>query len=84
MGVTAPLNPSFSVSYDIFTTYVPPVYGVDPSSGKAVITQAGYTVLDETVYVRIVNQPFVPYKDSSDNTIQLFYNIRWKDPSNTF
>lgn len=84
VGVTTPLNPSFSVSYDIFTTNVPPVYGVDSSSGKAVITQSGYTVLDETVYIRIVNQPFVPYKDSSDNNIQLFYNIRWKDPSNTF
>lgn len=48
------------------------------------ITQAGYTILDETVYVRIVNQPFVLYKDSSGNNIQLFYTIKWKDPSNTF
>lgn len=82
VGVTTPATPDFGVRYDIFSTYIPPVYGVDPSTGKAVITQAGYNSLDETVYIEIVNQPFIPYKDSDGHDIQLFYNIRWKDPSN--
>ncbi|MGA2386958.1 MAG: hypothetical protein ABSG33_10555 [Candidatus Bathyarchaeia archaeon] len=81
-GVTTPSAPDFGVKYQIFSVNIPPVYGVDPSTGKAVITKAGYTVVDEEVWVNIMNQPFVPYNESSGNSIQLFYNIRWKEPSN--
>jgi hypothetical protein len=82
VDVTTPSTPNFGVRYEIFPIYVPPVYGVDASTGKAMITKEGYTAFDETVFVEIVNQPFVSYKDSNGNNIQLFYNIRWKEPSN--
>ncbi len=82
VGVTTPARPNFGVEHNIFLTDVPPTYGVDPSTGKAVVIQEGYTGVDETVYVRIVNQPFIPYKDSTGNNIQLFYSIRWLEPSN--
>jgi hypothetical protein len=82
VGVTTPATPNFGVKYDIFITHVPPTYGVDPSTGKAVAIQEGYDGVDETVYLYIVNQPFVPYKDSDGNYIQLFYSVRWLEPSN--
>ncbi len=82
VGVTNPSTPSFGVNYEIVPIDIPPVYGVDQSTGKAVVTKAGYTAYDETVFITILNQPFVPYKDSDDNNIQLFYSMRWKAPRN--
>jgi hypothetical protein len=82
VGITTPSTPNFAVNYEIYPIQIPPVYGVDPSTGKAVITEDGYTEFDETVFVKIVNQPFVPYYDSNGNNIQLFYNVRWKELSN--
>src|SRR3989304_7882350 len=79
VGVTTPSMPEFGVGYETFTTYVPPVYGVDPSTGKAVITQEGYNKVDRWVKVSISNQPFTRYKDSNGETIQLFYDVRWKE-----
>ncbi len=72
------MTPNFSVTYLVNSHIIPPVYGVDPSTGKAVIPQAGYTVENEKVWIDIVNQPVVPYTDSNGNTINLFYNIRYK------
>jgi hypothetical protein len=80
VGVTTPSTPSFGVRYEFFPHSVPPVYGVDPSTGKAVMTKEGYTVYSESAYLSIMNQPFEPYKDANGNSIQLYYNIRWKDP----
>jgi hypothetical protein len=82
IGVTTPSVPGFGVSYEFFPHTVPPTYDVDPSTGKAVMTRESYTLYSESVYLSIMNQPFVPYKDSNGNSIQLYYNIRWKEPSN--
>jgi hypothetical protein len=82
VGVTTPSTPSFGVRYEFFPHSVPPVYGVDPATGKAVMTKEGYTVYSESAYLSIMNQPFEPYKDANGNSIQLYYNIRWKEPSN--
>src|SRR3989304_5515053 len=78
VGVTTPSMPEFGVMCETFPTYVPPTYGVDPSTGKAVITKAGYTEIDRWVRVVISNQPFIPYNDTNGNYIQLFYDVRWK------
>ena len=81
-GVTTPSNPDFGVSYRFLPHSIPPVYDVDPSTGKAVMTKEGYTEYSESAYLSIMNQPFEPYEDSNGNSIQLFYGIRWKEPSN--
>ena len=81
VGVTTPSTPSFGVRYEFFPHSVPPIYGVDPATGKAVMTKEGYTVYSESAYLSIMNQPFEPYKDANGNSIQLYYNIRWKEPS---
>jgi hypothetical protein len=73
--------PDWGVRYEAYTIYVPPIYGVDPSTGKAVITQAGYNEVYRKVWVDIQNQPFVPYNNSNGQLIQLFYDVRWKGHS---
>ncbi len=80
VGVTTPSTPSFGVKYEFFPHSVPPVYGVDPATGKAVMTKEGYIVYSESAYLSIMNQPFEPYKDAKGNSIQLYYNLRWKEP----
>lgn len=82
VGVTTPSDPVFGVEYMFWPSVIPASYGVDPSTGKAVLTQWSYTVYSETAFVSIASQPFVPYKDTDGNSIELYYNIRWKDPSN--
>jgi hypothetical protein len=71
--------PEFGVSYRTFSTEVPPTYGVDPNTGKAVITQPGYTRVIRKVLVEIVNQPFIRYIDSNGKVIKLYYDVRWKE-----
>jgi hypothetical protein len=78
VGVTNPSVPEFSVQYETYTRNIPPTYGVDPSTGKAVITKAGYTEIEKWVRIVISNQPFIPYNDTNGNYIQLFYDARWK------
>jgi hypothetical protein len=81
VGVTNPSMPDWGVMYEAYTIYVPPTYGVDPSTGKAVITQAGYDEVYRKVWVDIQNQPFVPYNNSNGQLMQLFYDVRWKGHS---
>ena len=81
VGVTNPSMPEFGVRYETYTLYVPPTYGVDPATGKAVVTQAGYNEVYRMVWVDIQNQPFVPYNNSNGQLIQLFYDVRWKGHS---
>ncbi len=81
VGVTTPSVPSFGVMYEPHTYYVSPTYGVDPSTGKAVITHEGYYEEYKEVWVSISNQPFEPYNDSKGNHIELFYDVRWKAQS---
>jgi hypothetical protein len=78
VGVTSPSMPEFGIRYETYTIYMPPTYGVDASTGKAVITKTGYNEVNRWVDVDILNQPFTPYNDSNGNPIHLFYGVRWK------
>lgn len=77
-SITKPSVPEFTVKFVDNSYDVPPTYGVDPYTGKEVITQAGYYVQEKTIEVRIKNQPFTPYKDANGNSIGLYYSIRVK------
>lgn len=81
--VTNPSVPEFNVQYVTYTYDIPPTYGVDPSTGKAVIINEGSTETDKWVRVVISNQPFSPFNDTNDNCIRLFYDVRWKGHSST-
>ena len=78
MGVTNPAIPAFDVTLHTFPNYIPPTYGIDPSTGKAVKTKAGYTEQYVWIDVNIGGQPFVRYNNSAGQLISLNYNVRWK------
>ncbi len=77
-GVTQPVIPRFDVSLSGFTDYVPPTYGVDPATGKAVIVKEGYEELYKWVSVRTWGQPFWEYNNSEGYRVLLYYNVRWQ------
>ncbi len=76
--VTNPSIPSFGLIFEPHTYYVSPTYGVDPSTGKAIMTNEGYYKIDRYVILGISNQPFQAYTDAKGNSIDLYYGIRWK------
>jgi hypothetical protein len=77
-SITKPSVPEFTVKFVDHSYDVPPTYGIDPYTGKNVMTQAGYHVQDETIEVAIKNQPFTSYKDANGNFISLYYSVRMK------
>jgi hypothetical protein len=80
-GVLAASNPSvpqFTLQYVDHSYDIPPTYGTDPYTGNTIMKTYGSHVDNRTIDVTIMNQPFTPYKDSSNNTIQLYYNVRSK------
>jgi len=78
VSVDMPTMPSFGVMYEPHTYYVPPTYGVDPSTGQAVLSHEGYYKVNKFVILSISNQPFETYTDSGGNPIDLYYSVRWK------
>jgi hypothetical protein len=78
IGVTNPSIPGFGVTLQTYQNFIPPTYGVDPSTGKAVMTKAGYTEIEKWVRVDIGGQPFLRYNNSAGQLISLSYDVRWK------
>ena len=78
IGVTTPIVPGFNVTFQNYSIYISPTYGVDPFSGKAVMTKSDYTQLDQWVNVNIGGQSFVRYNNSAGQLISLYYEVRWK------
>jgi hypothetical protein len=83
VGVTNPAIPGFQAVVQTYLHYIPPTYGVDPSTGKAIMTKAGYTEVEKWVDVNIGGQPFVPYKNSAGQHITLTYEVTWKGNHDT-
>jgi len=77
-GVTQPVVPAFGVTLRTVPHGVPPTYGVDSSTGKAVIIKAGYMEQYVWVEVGIAGQPFWQYNNSAGQLIQLYYDVRWR------
>lgn len=82
-GVLAatPSVPEFTVNYVDHSYNVPITHytTTDPYTGNQITHSSGGEHVDNrTVDVTITNQQFSPYKDSSNNTVDLYYNIRSK------
>ncbi len=77
-AATNPSVPQFTLQYVDHSYDIPPTYGIDPYTGKTIVTNYGSHVDNRTIDVTIINQPFTPYLDSQNNTVQLYYNIRCK------
>jgi hypothetical protein len=71
-------KPEFSLQYVDHSYDIPPTYGKDPYTGDTIITNYGRHVDNRTIEVTIKNQPFTPYKDTDNHTIELCYNVRSK------
>jgi hypothetical protein len=78
---TNPSVPEFTVQY-VDHSYTVPVtywYSTDPYTGQQIThSSGGNYVENKTIDVTITNQPFTPYLDSQNHTIQLYYNVRSK------
>ncbi len=76
-----PSVPNFSVQY-VDHSYVVPITHwttTDPYTGNQIThTSGGEHIDNRTIDLTITNQPFTPYKDTNNNTIQLYYNVRSK------
>jgi hypothetical protein len=77
-SATVPSVPEFTLKYVTQSYDVPPTYGIDPYTGKQVITHEGYHIDNTTLQVMIKNQPFTSYKDESGNYTSLYYNFKFK------
>jgi len=76
-----PSVPEFTVNYVDHSYDVPITHWTttDPYTGNQITHSSGGEHVDNrTVDVTITNQQFSPYVDSSNNTVQLYYNIRSK------
>jgi hypothetical protein len=83
VGVTNPSIPSFDVTLQTYNNYIPATYGVDPQTGKAIITKEGYTEILKWVRIETGGQPFLRYNNSEGQLISLFYNVRWMGDHDT-
>jgi hypothetical protein len=73
---TNPSVPDFTLRYVDYSYDIPPVYGVDEYTGETVIKHYGDHVDKRTVEIKITNQPFKPYNDEENHTINLYYNVQ--------
>jgi len=78
-AITKPAVPEFTVQIVAYPYDVPTTHSIDPYTGQE-ITHEGYHVENESIEVRIKNQPFTPYwiidSDSGSNmTVVLHYNV---------
>jgi hypothetical protein len=63
-------------SYDVPVTYT---YSTEPYTGQQIAhSSGGYHVDNRTIEITIRNQPFTPYLDADNHTVELFYNVRSK------
>ncbi|MCW3994662.1 MAG: hypothetical protein NWE98_00745 [Candidatus Bathyarchaeota archaeon] len=81
-SIPKPSVPEFTVKY-VDRSYTVPAnysYETNPYTGEQVRTGHGeYRVDNETIELKIRNQPFTPYKDpETQRFYQLCYNVSWK------
>jgi hypothetical protein len=74
-AISKPSIPEFSLKYVDHSYDVPTTYGIDPYTGKTIITQEGYRVQNNSVEVIIKNQAFTSYRNENGSVIWLYYRI---------
>jgi hypothetical protein len=80
-SISKPSAPEFNVKYVNNAYDVPPTTSstTDPYTGKTVTTTTpGYRVEEKSIQITVTNQPFTPYTDEHGNSINLFYNVRYR------
>lgn len=77
-SITKPSIPEFTAEYVDYSYDIAPTYTTDPYTNNTVIQTYGDHVDNRTVVITIKNEPFTPFTDSNGNTINMFYNVRYK------
>jgi len=77
-SITKPSIPEFTAKYVDNSYDIAPTYTTDPYTNNIVIQTPGEHVDDRTVVITIKNEPFTQFTDSNGNTINMFYNVRYK------
>ena len=77
-SIPKPSVPEFTLKYVDNSYDIPPTYGIDPYTGKNVVTQAAYHIQNKSIVVTIKNQPFVSYRNENNSVVGLFYSVRLK------
>jgi hypothetical protein len=77
-SVTKPSIPEFTAEYVDYSYDIAPTYTTDPYTNNTVIQSYGDHVDNRSVVVTITNVPFTPFNDSDGNTVNMFYNVRYK------
>jgi len=77
-SITKPSIPEFEAEYIDNSYDIAPTYTIDPYTNNTIIKTYGDHVDNRTIVVKIKNEPFTPFTDSSGNTINMFYNVRYK------
>jgi len=73
-----PSVPEFTLKYVDHSYDVPPTYGIDPYTGKKVVTKEGHHVENKSIEVTIKNQPLSPNNEANGFFTHLYYNFRYK------
>ena len=76
--ITKPSIPEFRAEYVDNSYDIAPTYTTDPYTNNIVIQTYGDHVDNRTVVITIKNEPFTPFTDTNGNTINMFYNVRYK------
>ena len=76
--IPKPSVPEFTLRYVDNSYYEPLVYGIDPYTGKTVLTQSGYHVKNDSVELIIRNQPFESFVNENGSRTHLFYALAIK------
>jgi hypothetical protein len=73
-----PSVPEFIAEYVHNSYDIAPTYTIDPYTNNTLIQTIGKHVDNRTLVITIENEPFTPFNDSQGNTINMFYNVRYK------
>jgi hypothetical protein len=77
-SATKPAIPQFTLTYEKHPYDTQPQYTTDPYTGKSVISVDSYHYDNESIIVKISNQPLTSKIDSTGNKTSLFYSFRFK------
>lgn len=77
-SIPKPSIPEFTLKYVDSSYDVPPTYGIDPYTGKTVLTQAGYHIQNNSVELIIKNQPYQSYRNENGSLVWLYYVVAVK------
>ncbi len=77
-----PSIPQFTLMFQDNSYIIQPttVTTTNPYTGNQTVVGStiGAYIHDASITVKVTNQPFTPYIDTNNNTVQLYYGIRWK------